>query len=389
VRRRTYLAALAAAGLAGCATGADTSPSRVDPETPTPAPVTPTATEAVSVPRLSGVELPLPRSAFVRAAPENAIPAVTDPAFAADWSGVEIPGLSGDAATPRLDPGDRVVGVERDGRARAYPLRVLRAHEVVNDGFGGPLLVTYCPLCGSGVTAVRRVGGAVTEFGVSGLLWRSDLVLYDDRTGSLWSQLLAAAVDGPATGRELALVPSTLTSLGGWRDAHPDTEVLLPPPVSDTVTGSASGLYGDNPYASYRDSETVGVGLGAFEDDRLDAKTVVLGVSHEGTSVAYPLPAVREAGVVNDTVGGRPVVVTVAPGDTLVAFDRRADGRRLRFTAGGEETLRAGGSRWERLTGRAVSGAYEGTTLSRANDRSQLFWFAWLDFTPRTTVYRG
>ena len=80
---------------------------------------------------------------------------------------------------------------------------------------------------------------------------------------------------------------------------------------------------------------------------------------------------------------------TPAPGDTLVAFDRRVNGRQLRFTAGGEETLRAGGSRWERLTGRAVSGAYEGTTLPRANDRSQLFWFAWLDFTPRTTVYRG
>jgi hypothetical protein len=99
------------------------------------------------------LNLPLPESAFVRAAPQDGIPAITEPAFGSDWSGVRIEvddSFRGSyVSEPRLKPWDEVIGLERDGRARAYPLKLLNWHEVVNDSFGGPIVVTFCPLCNS------------------------------------------------------------------------------------------------------------------------------------------------------------------------------------------------------------------------------------------------
>jgi hypothetical protein len=186
---------------------------------------------------------------------------IDDPAFAADWSDVDPPDAYGDLADD-----DTVVGVEREGRVRAYPVSVLWHHEVVTDRVGGPLLVTYCSLCRSGMVAERRVEGEPTGFGVSGLLWRApavqqrasedanrsfavdaadasddlrtrnagNLVLYDARTGSYWSQVLARAICGPRTGDTLRVVPVTTATWRVWRRDYPDTEVLLPPPRSST-----------------------------------------------------------------------------------------------------------------------------------------------------------
>jgi hypothetical protein len=310
--------------------------------------------------------------------PQDGIPAITDPAFADDWSDADA----------TLEDDERVVGVARGGEARAYPLGILDWHEVVNDSFGGPLLVTFCPLCGSGVTAVRRVDGEETRFGVSGKLWRNDLVMYDAKTGSLWSQILATAIRGEETGTTLDLVPSTLTTWGAWREAHPGTSVLLPPPASGTVQGDVSRNYETDPYAGYEDDRRIGISTEEFDDDRLHPKAQVVGVASDGVARAYPFQRVSEGGgVVNDRVGDLPVVVSVDAADGLVAYDRRVDGETLSFRADGERHLAAGGWRWERTTGRAVDGPHEGTTLTRANGRSQMFWFAWLDFHPDTEVY--
>jgi hypothetical protein len=364
-------------------------------------------------------DLPVPEADLVRGALRDAIPAVTAPAFASDWSGVTLTARTPDfgvrEVSPRLAPSDRVVGVVRevDGveRARAYPLRVLVWHEAVNDvfeprskarrtesdgGVGGPLLVTYCPLCGSAVVAERTVDGDVLRFGVSGLLWRDNLVLYDDE-GSLWSQVAATAIRGPRTGTELALVPASLSRWDAWREEYPDTEVLLPPPFSGTVRGSETvgRDYTYDPYAAYADNDRVGLGgLSSIEgesrevpDDRLQPKVEVLGVRAGGEAVAYPRPAVERAEVLNDRVGGRPVVVTAAEG-TLSAFWRQVDGRALRFRPTADGTMRAGGSRWSRTTGAALDGPHRGTELDRATELPPLFWFSWLDFTPETRVYR-
>ncbi|MFB6219362.1 MAG: DUF3179 domain-containing protein [Halobacteriaceae archaeon] len=403
--RRTFLRLSlggAAGGVAGCAgrltaptaTGGGAAPTEDGTTTAdSDATTATTATTADSMGSVAGAELPIPTEELVRGAPKNAIPAITDPVFGEDWSGVEITRsgrLTGneEVSRPRLAADDAVIGVEREGAARAYPLKLLNWHEIVNDEFGGPLLVTYCPLCGTGVTAHRRVDGEPTVFGVSGYLYKSNLVMFDQATESLWSQTAATAINGPKTGTTLSLLPSSITTWKAWTEAHPDTTVLRPPPESGTITGrEAVRDYSQNPYAGYGESESIGIGRNDFEDDRLHPKTQVIGVAAGGAARAYPLPAVRERGPVNDTVGGRPVVVAVAADDrTLVAYDRRVDGETLTFEADGSH-LAAGGSRWEILTGEAVDGPHEGTELTSAAGQSQLFWFTWLDFHPDTTVF--
>lgn len=154
-----------------------------------------------------------------------------------------------------------VIGIEVNGTARAYPLTILNVHEIVNDSLGGPMIVTYCPICRSGMVADRRVDGEVATFDVSGLLWRApgiqagaseaegrvfsdreegvgnngNLVMYDDVSGSYWSQILAQAICGPMKERRLSTRPATTASWGKWRETYPETEVLLPPPASTTV----------------------------------------------------------------------------------------------------------------------------------------------------------
>ncbi|EMA52232.1 DUF3179 domain-containing protein [Halococcus salifodinae] len=406
--RRRYLTALTGgtiAALAGCSGLAGRSdPSGTDGATDTrEATDTPAATErasnatatggtAASVPRQAGdVELPVPRSELDRGAAEDAIPAITDPAFGTDWSEFAV----------ELDPNERVIGVKRDGEARAYPLAILNWHEIVNDvfeprskarrtesdgEFDGPLLVTYCPLCGSGLTAERRVDNEETVFGVSGFLWNSDLVMYDRATDSLWSQIMATAIRGPKTGESLSLVPSTLTAWSAWREAHPETEVLLPPPTSGSVGNARPRDYTRDPYAGYGESHRIGIGGEEFEG-KLHPKADVIGIAHDGMARAYPFDTITNEGVINDRVGGLPVVVTTDPGDALVAYERRVDGDVLSFEPAGADAIRADGSRWRRATGEAVDGPHEGTQLSRANDASPMFFFAWRDFNPETEVY--
>lgn len=192
-----------------------------------------------------------------REARPGRIPAIVEPAFAPDWSDIGQPGGLTDATT--------VVGLERAGEARAYPITVLRL-EIVNDAFDEPVLVTYCPLCSSGLTAIRRVDGQPTVFGNTSYTWRPprdsgdaaidegrvfglsrrgatnptndpNLVMFDTATGSYWSQLLGQAICGPQSGERLTLIPSTVTDWGTWREQHPETRVLLPPPASRTMTG--------------------------------------------------------------------------------------------------------------------------------------------------------
>jgi hypothetical protein len=209
-----------------------------------------------------------------RAQPDPGIYAIVDPAFGADWTGVTVPdryrfdgpgeaGADADAGDGSLAPDATVIGLTADGDgARAYPLSLLWWHEVVNDDFGGPVLVTYCPICRSGMVADRLVGGRPARFLVSGHLWQApgiqqagavadgrafgtslddpdaaarvsgNVVLVDRRTGSFWSQVLARAICGPRRGDRLAIRPATVTSWRDWRTSHPGTDVLLPPPAS-------------------------------------------------------------------------------------------------------------------------------------------------------------
>lgn len=378
MRRRRFLYALAAGpatGIAGCSTfqlgygGSSTD----DRERQSPIAAGGSRT-------VGGVELPVPTDELYTALPRDGIPAIVEPEFAPDWNGLDAP-----PNTNSTLPGDApVVGVERAERSRAYPLRILDWHEVVNDWFGGPLLVSYCVQCGSAVVAERVAGDTETIFGVSGYLWRDDLVLYDRTTGSLWSQLLATAIRGPSTGEQFTLVPSTITTWDEWQTSYPETKVLLPPPRSNTVRGRDATFDYFEPKYSFDEQHVIGYEL---SDGELHSKTLVIGIAHGDVSRAYPFAAVRDASVVNDTVGGLPVVVTTTPGNSLAAYERRIDGRVLAFEAADDARMRAGGSTWERATGRAIEGPHEGLKLRPATESGPMFWLGWSNFHPKTTVY--
>jgi len=217
----------------------------------------------------------------------DSIPAIDDPRFVpADEARV-------------LEPRDRVLGFDDSGRPRAYPLAILDRHEVVNDTTGPvPVAITWCPLCGSGVAFDARADGRTLRFGVSGLLYNSDVLLYDRETESLWSQLLGEAVSGPAAGARLEMLPVTHTTWEDWRERHPDSLVL------SRATGFAR-RYGERAYAGYRDVPTPMFPV-AHESDRYPAKSWVVGVVVDGVAKAYPFAELGEGeGVVEDEVAGR------------------------------------------------------------------------------------
>ena len=165
--------------------------------------------------------------------PKDGIPSIDDPQFVAV-----------DEATA-LSPTEPLISLVIDGEARAYPLRILMWHEIVNDTVAGvPVAITYCPLCNSGIVFDRRLAGRVLEFGTTGKLRHSDMVMYDRQTESWWQQFLGEAIVGELTGERLAVLPARLESFQAFADRHPDGQVLVPsnPMLRD---------YGRNPYAGY------------------------------------------------------------------------------------------------------------------------------------------
>jgi Protein of unknown function (DUF3179) len=264
--------------------------------------------------------------------PRDGIPSIDAPRFV-------------EAAKSGLKDGDRLLGLARGGAARAYPVRILNWHEVVNDRLGDEAVaVTYCPLCGTGMAFDARVGGkAASSFGVSGLLYNSDVLLYDRATESLWSQLLEQAVAGPMKGTRLTPVPLTHTSWADWRTRHPRTEVL------STETGHARD-YARDPYAGYDAIPRLMFEV-QHRDDRHPLKEWVLGLRVGGQAKAYPFSVlarrVDAKGRLPDRVGGVPVEIR------LDAAHRSAEA----FDAAGQPLP---------------------SVMS--------FWFAWVAFYPRTEV---
>jgi len=197
-----------------------------------------------------------------------------------------------------LKPEDRVLGIQRNGVARAYPVAILNWHEIVNDVIGGEaVVITYCPLCGTGVAFAARINWLDTHFGVSGLLYNSDVLLYDRETKSLWSQILGRAVSGKMAGQTLPRIPLMHTTWQDWRTRFPHSEVL------STRTGYDRD-YTRNPYQGYANSRSVWFSV-AQQDERLHPKAWVVGVEMNGFFRAYPFDELALTdGTVRDTLGG-------------------------------------------------------------------------------------
>jgi hypothetical protein len=210
-----------------------------------------------------------------------------------------------------LSPHNLVIGVVVNGEARAYPVRILTWHENVNDVLGGiPIAVTYCPLCNSALVFDRRIGGVVREFGISGLLWKSNVLLYDrhkDRDQeSLWSQVEMRAVTGPAAREELRLrlLPSELTTRREWLKRHAQSTVL-----SDKTGYRRDYAY--SPYEEYfrTDRLMFPVGRRGTRPERFRDKEPMLVVQAGQRWKAYAVKDVAaqagKAGILEDVVGGK------------------------------------------------------------------------------------
>lgn len=266
--------------------------------------------------------------------PRDGISALTDPAT------LPVPEVS------YLREEDEVVGVVRGGEARAYPVRILVWHEIVNDAVGGdPLAVVDCPLCGSFTVVDRRAGKRTLEFGVSGLLYQSDVLLYDRQTESLWSQLAGKSVTGPLKGRRLRLLPFELSTWGDWKARHPEGRVL------SADTGYARD-YGRQPYGGYASSSDLYFPVDRFPPPRgFHPKTRVVGVEIGGVPKAYPFPELEAAGgTVLERRGGADFRVSCDAASGRVRVEDAA-GAPLPFTVA--------------------------------------FWFAWYNFHPDTEVFRA
>ncbi len=214
-----------------------------------------------------------------------------------------------DDASAWLADNEPVIYLEIDGEARAYPLQILIWHEIVNDEFGSnesviPVIVTFCPLCNSAVVFDRRVGDEVYEFGTSGLLRHSDLIMYDRTTESLWQQFTGTAIVGKDVGLQLDMLSSSLIGFGDFKEARPDGIVL------SKETGFPR-TYGRNPYGGY---DEIGQRPFLFQgepDGSLPAvaRVITLHMDDVETDIAYPLDGLARLGVINDAPAGVDVVV--------------------------------------------------------------------------------
>ena len=241
-----------------------------------------------------------------------------------------------------MEDSDIGLGLTLNGESRFYPYRILVWHEIVNDVVGGePVLVTYCPLCATGIVFERKVNGVAEEFGVSGRLWQSNLLMYNRSANvadeSLWSQVLGEAVVGVHTGTKLKIVRSDVVRWGEWKEAHRDTVVL-------SQNTGASRNYARDPYGDYYTNESVSFGA-TFNDDRLHPKDLVHGIEIDGQHKAYYDNALE--GTVTDTFAGKTIEIV------------RSESNQLTFTADGEPLPTIPG-----------------------------FWFSWLAVHPDTALFK-
>ncbi len=294
-----------------------------------------------------------------------------------------------------LQPQDSVLVLEIDGDARAFPAVIMIWHEIANVEVGGvPVTVSYCPLCNSAVAFVRtHADGTVMDFGTSGLLYNSALVMYDRQTSSLWTHFDGLAVHGVLVGNQLERLPILTTSFADFAAAHPDGLVL-------SLDTGLQRAYGSNPYPTYDSPKSGTLHPVNYQEGALPAKTRVVAV-REGESVAVVHELLFEERVVAFEADGRRLVALLVPGTAssldhqLVAFGRDVgatgvfvpaiDGRQLSFepTETGFRDVQTG-SDWN-IFGVAVAGELEGQRLE-AVEHLDTFWFAIAAYRPDTLV---
>ena len=317
--------------------------------------------------------------------PRDGIPPIDRPRF-----------VSPDEASAWADDREPVIVVTVNGWTKAYPLQILTWHEIVNDEVGGrPVSVTFCPLCNASIAFDRRLDGRVLDFGTTGKLRLSDLIMYDRQTESWWQQFSGRAIVGEMSGKILNRIPASIVAFEDFKRAYPSA------PVLSKQTGHVRA-YGSNPYRGYDRVDDHPFLFNHPVDSRLPPMERVLNVTVGSTHRLYPFSLLKDEPIINDTVAGVPVVVFSRGGTLSVldkgtirnsrtvpsatAYDRRLNGRTLTFEVRDNRISdRETGSEWN-LFGTAVVGELAGRQLETPRSGVH-FAFAWLAFNPDSEIY--
>ncbi len=263
--------------------------------------------------------------------PKDGIPSIDNPKF-----------VSVEEADQWIQDNELVLALVYKGVKRVYPLQIMVWHEIVNDDIAGdPILITYCPLCGSGIAYERKIEGETVEFGTSGKLFNSNLVMYDRKTDTYWSQIDGKAIVGELTGMELKEISVDTVVWRDWKKAHPDSEVLS----QDT---GFDRQYGRDPYGSYYEDSFLIFPVEG-RDDRVHPKTVVFGIEIDGKFKAYGEEDLKKAGAIEDEFSGIKLKIE-----------------------------------------RDAAGIVKVTNLDTGEEvvKERDFWFAWYAFHPDTELYK-
>lgn len=283
-----------------------------------------------------------------------------------------------------LSDDDLLIGVYDDGELKAYPHPILDWHEIVNDEVGTEkIALTYCPLTGTAIAWDRILGGEETTFGVSGLLYNSNLIPYDRKSDSNWSQMGLDCINGERIGQTIRTLPIVEMAWSTWKVMYPDAKVL-------SLDTGFSRDYAVYPYGDYKTSDRLLFGVDDF-DSRLDSKERVLGVIGSQTTRAYRLNSFNDGvEVLADDLDGIPLILFgSADRNFLVAYEARLDdGTILEFTTNtvGQAVAEDNeGNKWD-VFGRATSGPRTGTQL-KATSSFIGYWFSWGAFYEGLEIY--
>jgi hypothetical protein len=325
--------------------------------------------------------------------PKDGIPAIDDPKFTSIGS-----------ANRYLGKNEPVAVVRWNGETKVYPIQILIFHEIVNDEIGGrPVSVTYCPLCNTTLAFDRRFEDEVLDFGTTGRLRHSDMIMYDRQTETWWQQATGEGIVGQHAGARLTPVPAPVMRWEDVKQQLPDARVLS----RDTGYPGYLRRYGTNPYRGYdRQDGPFEWAFSGRRNKALPQMERVVALYEEGIAWAVPFSELEEARVAHVTVGEREVVVFFTPEttssvDAVQIQDGRAvgssavyesvvEGQRLQFEPADEDGIyrdRETGSVWN-VTGTAVEGPLAGKSLTEVPHGNH-FWFAWAVFRPETKIWRN
>ncbi|MCF6180639.1 DUF3179 domain-containing protein [Lutibacter sp.] len=335
---------------------------------------------------LSEIQIVLPKGSF---------PTLDNPKFVGKTKGLTMFFLK-----------EPVIAVEINGEAKAYSLNILTMHEIANDMLGGqPILVTYCPLCNSGIVYSRKlnVGGKeeILEFEPSGMLRNSDMVMLDRKTESLWQQLLGEGIVGKYTNAQLNIIPSLIISVDEFFSRYPKGKILS----KETGFVASEKQYGKNPYVKY-DGKNAPIQY-FFDSDKVDKRLPALerivDIEHNGDYKIYSFTSVAKKGVLNDTFKGTNVVLFYQSGTisvldekdiskskdigSVTIFKSKLNNKLLTFKKDKKFIIDTQtNSKWD-ITGYCFRGKLKGSQL-KIEPHSNHFAFAWLAFHPKSEIYK-